>query len=550
MAQARMHTDFFFNVQLHHYDHKIDSRKVENGYVGIFVSEMGVGIPVLNSQGAHEKLKERRANGQQIPTLEPVLRELIQDTGKKGLLVGLTLGTCDWAQLELLANVDQPDTKKTPGRPSKGALEGRSIQSMLLFSPLPYDNMAFRVIAHRGDKGSNASFYALFEQDPDSMLCKAVRIKFEDVFFFPEYRDDEVKTRLERTKAWKDKVSAGLDAISPQTKGGPSGEDVEHKEKPKEVQLKDLMKIMLEYKRRPKDVDEAQLEEAEKLLNQLGPGTLSALQDSEEAQEQMARIDPSLKMVLEFDNKNLCKLIHKKDGHSDGVYKRALIEIRKQWPKLGEELKDEERLKQVFRCANDAGITVSYGRVRRFLVTCSDIITRDLTKDPRALDDPSAFAEIGQFVNKTLNSLLGANDTAIKDPSPSTIISICEAVRTKLHEINTTLSETADKLKVEYGSSQRGPLRSTEDLYNDFGRAADADAAKAAIAGLFNEALRVSMRTIQEPMEDQMALVKWFDKLIADLVKCSEEDKRVESTSDTDSDSDSDTEMGEAENDD
>jgi hypothetical protein len=78
------------------------------------------------------------------------------------------------------------------------------------------DHQAMRVVCPRGK--DTAVYYALVSQHPVTKLCTGVMTVIDSVFFFPEFRDDDVNTITQRKDTWAAKIREAC-GKSEKTKG-------------------------------------------------------------------------------------------------------------------------------------------------------------------------------------------------------------------------------------------------------------------------------------------------------------------------------------------
>jgi len=105
-----------------------------------------------------------------------------------------------WVGLLLPGLRDNPTTVRTT---QKGA-SVRSARNVKTYET----QLALRVVAPT-DK-NNVNYYVLTKQDANTKLCIAHNVSMRDVFFFPEFRDDEAGSSAERKEQWPKLIQAAL----------------------------------------------------------------------------------------------------------------------------------------------------------------------------------------------------------------------------------------------------------------------------------------------------------------------------------------------------
>lgn len=100
------------------------------------------------------------------------------------------------------------DKRKQSQAPKMG--KGQSISDLVPHaekSRLKHDERALRVVAQKN--GQSAQLYVLVRQDPVTKLCHGMNTSMDDVFIFPEYRDDAATAKDKRKEAWGAKIRDG-----------------------------------------------------------------------------------------------------------------------------------------------------------------------------------------------------------------------------------------------------------------------------------------------------------------------------------------------------
>jgi hypothetical protein len=108
-----------------------------------------------------------------------------------------------------------PSSADLEEKTTMGVGKGYSVNSADNIKPIETNTQAIRVVCQRG-KG-RATYYALISQDPKTKLCTGVMTVVDSVFFFPEFRDDDVTSIERRRKSWGAKVREACD-LSKKTK--------------------------------------------------------------------------------------------------------------------------------------------------------------------------------------------------------------------------------------------------------------------------------------------------------------------------------------------
>ena len=147
------------------------------------------------------------------PTLVPCAEEDVPDLAAEDMNTAIVVG------VHLSEDTNTAQVQK-----------GASVSTLKKLVKSKYDPTALRVVCPRFR--NTATFYALTSQDPVTKLCDGVMVDGAEVYFYPEFRDDEATAEQKRKDTWGEKIRASLG----KTEG----------KKRKEQQVKDLNKIFVE----------------------------------------------------------------------------------------------------------------------------------------------------------------------------------------------------------------------------------------------------------------------------------------------------------------
>jgi hypothetical protein len=147
------------------------------------------------------------------PTLEPSAEEDVREMSDENLDTAIIVGV----------HLSDPS-------PSTPAQQSASINSLKSLQERAYDPTALRAVCPRFR--TTATYYALIHQDPVSKLCDGVMVEGSEVFFYPEFRDDNLTAYAERKAKWGENVRNSME----KTEG----------KKRKEREVKDIDKSMID----------------------------------------------------------------------------------------------------------------------------------------------------------------------------------------------------------------------------------------------------------------------------------------------------------------
>ena len=176
-----------FNVSLLAYDHGLNSEDA----------------PLPQRLGFREikrntKLKDLMANEYTVPSVQPTAQELsIDHTPFVGIWVGMRPSTAG-------STAKSTDHKTTKGKSIEtlGSKGGITI--------LDKDPKALRVVVPMHKE--TASYYALVDPDA-SGLCSGLNVVITEVFFFPEFRNDDLTSTWRRKSEWSELVRKSSNPI-------------------------------------------------------------------------------------------------------------------------------------------------------------------------------------------------------------------------------------------------------------------------------------------------------------------------------------------------
>lgn len=176
----------------------------------------------LEKPPGHQFLRVREFNRSRkkvetvgYPPLTPTHNERvgvgISQAEKIGLWVGITIENAHKYRTKS-ARVAKPEVDQSP-KPKQGDNRSKSINDLIKaggFSLLPIDTKARQVVVDTG--GAMAQMFAMSNPDENG-LCQAIQVDAEEVWWAPEYRDDD-ETRMEqRRQKWPAKVRAAIQEI-------------------------------------------------------------------------------------------------------------------------------------------------------------------------------------------------------------------------------------------------------------------------------------------------------------------------------------------------
>ena len=169
-----------FNVSLVAYDHGLSSKDLPAGQrLGFREIKRNKKLTDLNDDDDYT-----------VPPVKPTPSELsIDQTEFVGIWVGMRPSTAEHKSTN-----EGPSTK------------GRSVKTLALkggYTIIDTDPKALRVVVPMNKE--TASYYALADQDP-SGLCSAISIVITDVFFFSQFRNDELTDTAKRKSEWSELV--------------------------------------------------------------------------------------------------------------------------------------------------------------------------------------------------------------------------------------------------------------------------------------------------------------------------------------------------------
>jgi hypothetical protein len=139
-----------------------------------------------------------------LPSLLPLIEELEFDPEDKDITTVVWVGM-------LLSSADLLKKKTTMIGGRSCSLDSAD-NAMLVKT----DPQAMRVVCPRG-RGT-AVYYALVSQHPVTKLCTGVMTVIDSVFFFPEFRDDDLNSIQKRRDTWAAKIREAC-GKSDKTKG-------------------------------------------------------------------------------------------------------------------------------------------------------------------------------------------------------------------------------------------------------------------------------------------------------------------------------------------
>lgn len=183
------HTRHAFNYSLWGYDASIDARVVNQ------VVRLNKLIAVQTRHAIVQKAYTVTNGSHVVSTKE----ELDFDMDDKSLLTAVVVGmrpSC--SPVKTYGDAELVKTLK----------KGGSVQSSKGDKILKHEPTALRVVCPRFQK--KAVLYALTARDEDTKLCDAVVISWEEVFFFPEFRNDTDTNYHTRRHTWGEKVRAAM----------------------------------------------------------------------------------------------------------------------------------------------------------------------------------------------------------------------------------------------------------------------------------------------------------------------------------------------------
>lgn len=86
--------------------------------------------------------------------------------------------------------------------------KGKSVNNLKKLDLIKTDPKAMRVVCP--SNWVTVFYYALTKQDPTTKLCAGVMVKMDDVYFFPEFRDNQSTSVNDRKNKWPEKVRKAL----------------------------------------------------------------------------------------------------------------------------------------------------------------------------------------------------------------------------------------------------------------------------------------------------------------------------------------------------
>jgi hypothetical protein len=193
--EPALRTELTYNYQLWPYDAKIDGR-VKNQIIRL-KSHSHKG----STANRHKAVQEAYTSASR-PGIVPATNEL--DLKDESYTTAVVVGVRPCYSLTE-CNGPQHDEKILQEPQQKG----HSVQDMKPVEALAHDPTALRVVCPRGD-GKDAVYYALTSRDRTTKLCDGVQVFGKEVFFFPEFRNDKVRSKQGRMQAWGEKVRAML----------------------------------------------------------------------------------------------------------------------------------------------------------------------------------------------------------------------------------------------------------------------------------------------------------------------------------------------------
>jgi hypothetical protein len=185
-AIAKTHA---FSYKVWGYDARIDNR-VENQVIRLN------SVIASDRYQAVQEAHNAATNGTHGVSTE---EELDFDMGDKSLLTGVVVGmrpSCSPVRALGYGNAEL----------LRICQKKASVRTLKRDRILKHDPAALWVVCLRF--GKDAVFYALTKRDEDTSLCDAVLISAEQVFFFPEFRNDTEKDTHTRKKTWGEKIRA------------------------------------------------------------------------------------------------------------------------------------------------------------------------------------------------------------------------------------------------------------------------------------------------------------------------------------------------------
>jgi len=182
-----------FNVFLVAYDHGLDLKHLQTA------SGQRLGFRDIKR---NTKLADLKDDAYTIPPLTPTHQELsIDQSANVGIWVGM-----------------RPSNSTASKAADMGNNKGKSIKALALsggYTILESDPNASRVVVPMHKE--TASYYALVDQDATTGLCSGINVPITEVFFFPQFRNDDLTDTAKRRSEWSElvrKVSNPVEKIN------------------------------------------------------------------------------------------------------------------------------------------------------------------------------------------------------------------------------------------------------------------------------------------------------------------------------------------------
>ncbi|KAF2716722.1 hypothetical protein K431DRAFT_307562 [Polychaeton citri CBS 116435] len=392
------------------------------------------------------------------PSMEPNPQELAVDAEDPNQKLALWVGmrpACarvlyDGDNKEQNSGGKMQSTKLT-------AKKGVSINNLRTTELATTDQTALRVVCPRSKE--TVVYYALVHEDEQTKICDGVMVDISQVYFFPEYRNDDDTAVSERKSNWPKKVFELL-VESNQAKADPT---------------------------RTYDRTKSQVDRPLSIASELGSvmakySLTEAPQHLDNIQDLVRKLDPEVNKPMFRKNANLYGFINGTHRPTLEECNLVLEEIDSLWPGVASRL-SKNILHDISLCIRSARITLPYRHIRAYLMVCARELEVIKEKGDGEEVTPSIkksmYADIGLQALETFGDEVNDDEETSVAASPAgtePILQLAKAEAERADALARLFPMILDMLKDSQGDhSQFGSLA---EIFTRFGNAPDRDAAK------------------------------------------------------------------------